>query len=59
MVVLGIDPGTANTGYGVVLTPGHAFGAGGEGWFRLSLVADVPVLEEAVARLAAAGVRWS
>ena len=43
---------------GVVVTPGHAFGPGGEGWFRVSLVADIPVLEEAMARIAAVGVRY-
>lgn len=42
----------------VVVTPGHAFGPGGEGWFRTSLVAEPPVLDEVFARLARAGVRW-
>ena len=36
---------------GVALTPGVGFGPSGEGWPRLALVADEPVLEEASARL--------
>jgi LL-diaminopimelate aminotransferase len=36
---------------GVVVTPGNAFGPGGEGWFRVSLVAEPDVLEEAIRRL--------
>ena len=43
---------------GVVVTPGNAFGPGGEGFFRVSLVADVHVLRDAVERLRAAGVRY-
>jgi LL-diaminopimelate aminotransferase len=43
---------------GVVVTPGHAFGPGGEGWFRVSLVAEVPVLDEVIERLRNVGVRW-
>lgn len=42
---------------GVVVAPGSAFGPGGEGWFRVSLVAEAPRLREALARLAGAGVR--
>ena len=43
---------------GVVVTPGNAFGPGGEGYFRVSLVAPLNVLDEAVARLREAGVRY-
>ena len=43
---------------GVVVTPGHAFGPGGEGFFRISLVAEPAVLSEAVERLRRAGIRF-
>ncbi len=43
---------------GVVFTPGTGFGAGGEGFFRVSLVAGEAVLEEALERLAQAGIRY-
>lgn len=43
---------------GVVVTPGNAFGPGGEGFFRVSLVADVPLLRDAIERLRAAGIRY-
>ena len=43
---------------GVVVTPGNAFGPGGEGFFRISLVADEHVLREALARLGARDIRW-
>jgi len=43
---------------GVVVTPGNAFGPGGERFFRVSLVADIPVLETAIERLRAAGIRF-
>jgi LL-diaminopimelate aminotransferase len=42
---------------GVVVTPGNAFGPGGEGFFRVSLVADPPRLLAAIERLRDAGVR--
>ncbi len=42
---------------GVVVSPGNAFGPGGEGWFRVSLVAEIPVLGQAIERLRAAGIR--
>lgn len=42
----------------VVVTPGNAFGAGGEGFFRVSLVADVGALREAIERMRAAGVAF-
>jgi LL-diaminopimelate aminotransferase len=41
---------------GVVVTPGHAFGPGGEGFFRVSLIADEPVLMNGIERMRAAGV---
>jgi LL-diaminopimelate aminotransferase len=44
---------------GVVVTPGNAFGPGGEGYFRVSLVASLEVLDEAIARLRDAGVRYA
>jgi LL-diaminopimelate aminotransferase len=37
----------------VVITPGHAFGPGGVGYFRLSLVRDVDPLCDAVQRITA------
>jgi LL-diaminopimelate aminotransferase len=42
----------------VVVTPGNAFGPGGEGFFRVSLIADEDVLAKAIERLRAAGVRY-
>jgi LL-diaminopimelate aminotransferase len=44
---------------GVVVSPGNAFGPGGEGFFRVSLVADETKLGAAIARLRDAGVRYS
>ena len=43
---------------GVVVTPGNAFGPGGERFFRVSLVADSPTLNKAIERLRAAGIRY-
>jgi LL-diaminopimelate aminotransferase len=43
---------------GVVVTPGNAFGPGGEGSFRVSLVGEPPVLREAIERLRKAGIRF-
>lgn len=43
---------------GVVITPGSAFGEGGEGYFRVSLIADCDRLAEAVIRLKQAGIRY-
>jgi LL-diaminopimelate aminotransferase len=37
---------------GVVVTPGLAFGPGGAGWFRISLVRPADVLRDAVGRVA-------
>jgi LL-diaminopimelate aminotransferase len=41
---------------GVVLTPGNAFGTGGEGYVRVSLVADCDRLDEVLRRLKAAKI---
>jgi LL-diaminopimelate aminotransferase len=43
---------------GVVVTPGNAFGPGGEGFFRVSLVGEPAVLREAIERMRQAGVRF-
>lgn len=42
----------------VVVTPGNAFGPGGEGFFRVSLIADEEVLANAIERLKRAGIRF-
>jgi len=44
-------------GDGIVVTPGVAFGDGGRGYFRISLVRDVDTLRKAAAAIAARG-RW-
>jgi LL-diaminopimelate aminotransferase len=44
---------------GVVLTPGNAFGPGGEGYVRVSLIADRDRLGEALKRLKQANIRYS
>jgi LL-diaminopimelate aminotransferase len=36
---------------GISFTPGNGFGAGGEGYFRISLTASEIRLQEALARL--------
>ena len=41
---------------GVVVTPGSAFGEGGEGYFRISLIAECDRLKEALTRLKQAGI---
>ena len=43
---------------GVVVTPGNAFGPGGEGFFRVSLIAHEDVLADAIDRLRDAGIRY-
>lgn len=43
---------------GVVVSPGNAFGPGGEGYFRVSLIAESSVLSQAIERLRAAGIRY-
>ncbi|MDB9313281.1 aspartate aminotransferase [Spirulina sp. CS-785/01] len=44
---------------GVVVTPGNAFGEAGEGYVRVSLIADCDRLQEAVNRLKQAGIRYN
>ena len=44
---------------GVVVTPGNAFGPGGEGFFRVSLIADADVLGNAIERLRGAQIAFS
>jgi LL-diaminopimelate aminotransferase len=44
---------------GVVVAPGTAFGAEGEGFVRLALVEDKKRLQEALARLEKANIRWA
>ncbi len=44
---------------GVVVTPGNAFGVAGEGYVRVSLIAECDRLGEALARLKQAGIRYS
>ncbi|MBW4507794.1 MAG: aspartate aminotransferase [Scytonematopsis contorta HA4267-MV1] len=43
---------------GVVVTPGNAFGQGGEGYVRVSLIADCDRLGEALHRFKQAGIRY-
>jgi aspartate/methionine/tyrosine aminotransferase len=43
---------------GVVVTPGNAFGPGGEGFFRVSLVGEPALLREAIERMRKAGIRF-
>jgi LL-diaminopimelate aminotransferase len=43
---------------GVVFTPGNAFGSGGEGYVRISLIADCDRLGEVLGRLKKAGIRY-
>jgi LL-diaminopimelate aminotransferase len=43
---------------GVVVTPGNAFGQGGEGYVRVSLIADCDRLGEALDRLKQANIRY-
>jgi LL-diaminopimelate aminotransferase len=44
---------------GVVVTPGNAFGVAGEGYVRVSLIAECDRLGEALNRLKQAGIRYS
>ncbi len=44
---------------GVVVTPGNAFGEGGEGYVRISLIANCDRLGEALQRMAQANIRFS
>ncbi len=43
---------------GVVVTPGNAFGIGGEGYVRISLIADCDRLGEALKRFKQAGITY-
>jgi LL-diaminopimelate aminotransferase len=43
---------------GVVVTPGNAFGAGGEGYVRISLIAECDRLQEALDRWESANIRY-
>jgi LL-diaminopimelate aminotransferase len=43
---------------GVVVTPGNAFGIAGEGYVRISLIADCNRLGEAMRRFQQAGIRY-
>jgi len=43
---------------GVVVTPGSAFGEGGEGYVRISLIADCERIGQAIDRWAEAGIRY-
>ncbi|MEB3343301.1 aspartate aminotransferase [Okeania sp.] len=43
---------------GVVVTPGNAFGTAGEGYVRISLIAECERLGEALRRLEQAGIRY-
>jgi LL-diaminopimelate aminotransferase len=43
---------------GVVVTPGNAFGAGGEGYVRISLIAECDRLGEALHRFKQAGIKY-
>lgn len=43
---------------GVVVTPGNAFGSGGEGYVRVSLIADCDRLGEALNRFKQAGITF-
>ena len=43
---------------GVVVTPGNAFGPGGEGWFRVSLVASPDILQHAAGLIGSLAPVW-
>jgi LL-diaminopimelate aminotransferase len=59
-------PGSGSTDFalsvlqktGVVVTPGNAFGAGGEGYVRISLIADCDRLGEALDRFKQSNIRF-
>jgi LL-diaminopimelate aminotransferase len=44
---------------GVVVTPGNAFGSGGEGYMRISLIAERDRLEEALSRMRQANITFN
>jgi LL-diaminopimelate aminotransferase len=60
-------PGTTSTDFalkllqetGIVVTPGNAFGSGGEGYMRISLIADRDRLEEALSRMRQANITFN
>jgi LL-diaminopimelate aminotransferase len=44
---------------GVVVTPGNAFGKAGEGYVRISLIAECDRLQEVINRFKQANIRYS
>ena len=60
-------PGTTSTDFamkllqetGIVVTPGNAFGSGGEGYMRISLIAERDRLEEALSRMRQANITFN
>jgi LL-diaminopimelate aminotransferase len=44
---------------GIVVTPGNAFGSGGEGYMRISLIADCDRLQEALDRMQKARISYT
>jgi LL-diaminopimelate aminotransferase len=44
---------------GIVVTPGNAFGSGGEGYMRISLIAECDRLEEALSRMRQANITFN
>jgi LL-diaminopimelate aminotransferase len=44
---------------GIVVTPGNAFGSGGEGYMRISLIAECDQLEEALSRMRQANITFN
>lgn len=43
---------------GIVVSPGNAFGAAGEGFFRIAMTSEVPRIQEAFKRLADKGFKF-
>lgn len=43
---------------GIVVSPGNAFGAAGEGFFRIAMTTDVPRIQEAFKRMADKGIKF-
>lgn len=43
---------------GIVVSPGNAFGAAGEGFFRIAMTSEVPRIQEAFKRLADKGIKF-
>jgi LL-diaminopimelate aminotransferase len=43
---------------GIIVSPGNAFGAAGEGFFRIAMTSEVPRIQEAFKRLADKGYRF-